>query len=90
MTICETCDQVMLTADGCEPQFDSIPFGQELPNDPEWSAALPERCGDCNALQGQTHHLGCCVAVCGTCNEQLLTCEHGEALLGVYGYPPVP
>jgi hypothetical protein len=82
MAICDLCDQEMLTATSCSIEVlhrkgvahERAPWGSERRLG--WRVRRGERCGDCRVEPGGFHHLGCDLAECPICLEQLLSCGH--------------
>lgn len=75
--ICDRCDRDM--SDGfpsCVENADTFPYGSE-PMLEQLGIEPAERCRDCAATLGGTHHFGCCVAACRRCDGgQYLFCDH--------------
>lgn len=81
MAICTWCTQEMLTARTCAVEvlhrsgvaYQLPRYGAEL----RYGRPLPpgRRCGDCGVLPGAFHHLGCDVAECPLCGQQLISCD---------------
>lgn len=79
MAICTWCEQEMLEASSCsveELHLGGIPipllrYGRES----RFRSRRPVRCGDCGVRAGGYHHLGCDLAECPSCGQQLLSCE---------------
>jgi hypothetical protein len=46
-----------------------------------------ERCGDCHALEGQYHELGCDLERCPFCGGQLISCDCCYEILNIDGSP---
>jgi hypothetical protein len=82
MVECEYCKQEMLTADGCTFPYIYINgkryerIGSGMPGDLMEGLKKPgDRCHDCGALYGHTHHLGCDNETCPRCGRQLISCD---------------
>jgi hypothetical protein len=73
MTVCGYCDQEMLEVDGCTTDWDTIAYGLE-PELDGVAVLRPERCRDCGARLGRSHHPRCCVAACSLCGGQAISC----------------
>lgn len=67
---CERCGRVMLAASSCDPDPETSPYGSDV----TWE--VPERCNDCNVVQGGFHHEGCDLAMCR--HGQRLFCDQHE------------
>ena len=46
-----------------------------------------ERCGDCQALEGEYHELGCDLERCPFCGGQLISCDCCYEILNIDGSP---
>ena len=46
-----------------------------------------ERCGDCHALEGEYHELGCDLERCPFCGGQLISCDCCYEILNIDGSP---
>src|SRR5947209_8780073 len=46
-----------------------------------------ERCGDCHALEGEYHELGCDLERCPFCGGQLISCDCCYEILNINGSP---
>jgi hypothetical protein len=46
-----------------------------------------ERCGDCHALEGEYHELGCDLERCPFCGDQLISCDCCYEILNIDGSP---
>ena len=44
-----------------------------------------ERCGDCHALEGENHELGCDLEQCPFCGGQLISCDCCYEILNIDG-----
>jgi hypothetical protein len=89
MAICQECEQEMLTASSCTVSdlhvegvaMRAVPYGREG----DAREVPPVRCGDCGVASNGFHHLGCDLARCPRCRQQLLSCgcpfdEFGEQI----------
>ncbi|MES2765227.1 MAG: hypothetical protein V4642_05130 [Bacteroidota bacterium] len=83
MSICNICNQEMLTASSCENKtvlgLDAIRFGDERDvfiegRQVAMKPVPTEKCRDCGVSQGGYHHRGCCVEQCPNCWEQVFCC----------------
>ena len=82
MSYCHDCNQDIKTADGCVVDqltldgitYDRAPFGREIDAPGPRSGGRVARCGDCGAIAGNHHHLGCDVARCPACGWQMISC----------------
>lgn len=83
MSICNICNQEMLTAASCEHLpvcgLDAIRFGEECDvfvngEQVAQKPASAEKCRDCGVSQGGYHHRGCCVEQCPVCWQQVFCC----------------
>lgn len=90
MSVCQSCNQEMLTAKGCtftwlaykdktKKIYKRIKCGS--PDDLFGGEEPQERCHDCGAKVGGYHHDGCDAERCPKCREQLLGCECNFDLL---------
>ena len=85
MAVCKYCNQEMHEAAGCvmEPiltvdgEIDPVKYGDELHPTmrSDQDGVLRRRCGDCAALPGNYHHVGCDIEECPRCHGQLLSCD---------------
>jgi hypothetical protein len=50
--------------------YHRVPFSSPSP-----SRGLRTTCRDCNVVEGQHHHRGCCVEKCPRCLGQAISCE---------------
>lgn len=87
--ICDRCGANMDTATSCiEPPYpgglEPVRYGDEQRFGPEWRRlAAAERCHDCGVALFGTHHVGCDVAECALCHQQLfLGCDCSPAVVG--------
>lgn len=76
IVICNRCDRNMNSTNGCDPvTFPDgtapVLYGQEPGLE---GIELRERCHDCGARLGFSHHLYCDVESCPRCKQQLLFC----------------
>ena len=81
MASCQYCNQEMLLASSCTVKvlhrsrvaFPLPAFGAEArhPTPKGWSG----RCHDCGVVLGGFHHLGCDMAECPRCGDQLFACD---------------
>jgi hypothetical protein len=83
MAICKFCSGEMHEVAGCilEPiqtvdgPLDPVKYGSEVdPEHPSHHGPI-RRCGDCAALPGNYHHVGCDLEECPRCGGQLLSCD---------------
>ena len=90
MAMCPICEREMLDCRviGCdserprdmpllffkEDQNPDVDEGVEYDPVPFRPVGPMERCVDCGALKGQTHHLGCLAEDCPVCGAQLQSC----------------
>lgn len=80
MTICETCNQEMLTANGCteltvnvnNKERARLAYGK---GERDTDIDLPVRCHDCGAIYGCLHHPMCDMEECPDCHGQLISCD---------------
>lgn len=79
MAKCEICDGEMLEVKGCnnhlyvmgdDKKVKPVRVGEG--ND---FTEEGERCGDCSAAYGETHHVGCDVERCRVCGGQFIYCD---------------
>jgi len=59
-------------------EHDYYPFDSDVAH---YLARDSDRCHDCQVEQGELHQKGCDVEQCPVCETQLISCEHGPALL---------
>ena len=79
MAICTWCEQEMMEGNSCSVEalhlggiaIPLLRYGREA----RYRSRRPVRCGDCGVRAGGYHHLGCDLAECPSCGNQLLTCE---------------
>jgi hypothetical protein len=78
MAKCEICEKNMLKAKGCLHR-DYVIEGKRFPAlvhiDKYVVSDRDHRCGDCNAKEGEPHHMGCDQEDCPCCGMQLIMCE---------------
>ena len=77
MAICVDCGREMLEAAGCTLEalsLDEVPYRRRRWGHEHRWPRTRGRCGDCNVLPDQLHHLGCNIEECPVCNHQLITC----------------
>jgi hypothetical protein len=83
MAVCKHCNQEMHEASGCildmvitvDGPLEPVKYGSE--SDPGFAALSADgrRCGDCAALPGNYHHVGCDLEECPRCQGQLISCD---------------
>jgi hypothetical protein len=78
--ICTDCNDEMRTADGCtRPRVmnaGAVHDRRRWGDEKRWpSPKQGERCGDCNVLPAQIHHMGCDIEECPQCSRQLISCD---------------
>ena len=77
MSVCEWCNQDMLTADSCTvavlhrqgQQISMTRYGDERD-----APSTQYRCGDCGVRRRGWHHLGCDLQECPLCRRQMMSC----------------
>jgi hypothetical protein len=78
MAKCEVCEKDMLKAKGCLHR-DYLIDGERIQalehRDRYVVSDRNHRCGDCNAEEGQPHHLGCDQEECPSCGLQFIGCD---------------
>ncbi|MEQ2529151.1 hypothetical protein WMO40_20980 [Bacillaceae bacterium CLA-AA-H227] len=81
MAKCSVCEGEMRKVKGCSNHIYLLNDGTRVnpikvgaPEDPYFSDER-ERCGDCNAAIGETHHIGCDVEICRLCGGQFAYCD---------------
>lgn len=81
MAVCQICNEDMLTAKGCNDHVYLLHDGKEVKpikvgEGKDWlSGQEEERCGDCNASIGETHHVGCDTERYRECGRQYISCD---------------
>ena len=70
---CGDCKQDMLTENGCTLTHIKVKDGFVERLKETWSSP-GERCLDCGAPYGETHHFGCDIERCPICDRQMITC----------------
>lgn len=88
MAVCKHCDQERHEAPGCilemvmtaDCPLEPVKYGFELDTGFASPSADGRRCGDCAALPGNYHHVGCDWEKCPRCHGQLLSCDCIEEL----------
>ncbi len=79
----KTCVPGLITVDDVD--YEPIPYNKGLDG--------PERCHDCNVVNGAIHHPGCDMERCPACQGQYISCtcgaEHGSINVdgAVWKYP---
>jgi hypothetical protein len=79
MAKCEICEKNMLKAKGCLDR-DYVIDGKRVPalehrDKYVFSEDGQHRCGDCNAKEGEPHHMGCDMEECPSCGGQFISCD---------------
>ncbi len=75
MAICTTCNQEMMTADGCAVELVSFSDDVEMKRSREHFNEPDGRCHDCNIVHGNLHHPGCDAERCPRCGGQQISCS---------------
>ena len=78
MAKCDVCEKDMLKTKGClhrDYLIDGQRIEAEVHRDRYVVSDRNHRCGDCNAEEGQPHHLGCDQEDCPSCGMQFIMCD---------------
>ncbi len=83
MAICKFCNGEMHEVAGfilvpikaADGLYDPVRYGSEVRPEHPSHHGTPRRCGDCDALPGNYHHVGCDLEECPRCGGQLLSCD---------------
>lgn len=82
MATCEVCNENMSEVKGCNNHLyvlnnETTVTPTKVGDATDWyyEEGPDSRCGDCNALYGETHHLGCDIERCSLCHGQFISCE---------------
>lgn len=78
MATCEYCEQEMTTTEGCANHTYILKDGTKVlavkaGELDDW-VQEGETCGDCGAMHGHPHHIGCDIERCRLCEGQMISC----------------